>query len=82
MNPSRVKFVKIYSQQIKLLIMPNRVFVINTRSVFYGNFYHTQCGKLVFYRHSGDFCHTCLLFFTMRVVIYDILIIAIITTLL
>ena len=36
---------------------------IGTRRVFYGNFYHTQCGNLVFYGHSGDFCHTCLCFY-------------------
>ena len=33
------------------------------RREFYGNFYHTQCGNLVFYGHSGDFCHTCLRFY-------------------
>ena len=35
----------------------------STRREFYGNFYHTQCGNLVFYGHSGDFCHTCLCFY-------------------
>ena len=35
-----------------------------TRREFYGNFHHTECGNLVFYGHSGDFCHTCLCFYT------------------
>ena len=34
-----------------------------TRREFYGNFYHTWCGILVFYGYSGDFCHTCLCFY-------------------
>ena len=34
-----------------------------TRREFYGNFYHTSCGNLVLYGHSGDFCHTCLCFY-------------------
>ena len=34
-----------------------------TRREFYGNFYHPWCGNLVFYGHSGDFCHSCLCFY-------------------
>ena len=34
-----------------------------TRREFYGNFYHTLCGNLVFYEHSGDFCHTFLCYY-------------------
>ena len=34
-----------------------------TRREFYGKFYHTECGNLVFYKHSGDFSHTCLCFY-------------------
>ena len=33
------------------------------RREFYCNFHHTQCSNLVFYGHSGDFCHTCLCFY-------------------
>ena len=34
----------------------------HARIEFYGSFYHIWCGNLVFYRHSGDFCHTFLCF--------------------
>ena len=34
--------------------------VNSARRKFYGNFYHTECGNLVFY---GHFCHTCLFFY-------------------
>ena len=34
-----------------------------SRREFYGNFYHTECGNLVFYGHSGDFRHTRLCFY-------------------
>ena len=36
---------------------------LGARREFYGNFYHTYCGNLVFYGHSGDFCHICLCFY-------------------
>ena len=39
-----------------------------------------RCGNLVLYGHSGDFC-TLVYVLTMRVVIYDILSMVIITTL-
>ena len=30
---------------------------------FYANFYHTQCGNLVFYGHYRNSCLTCLCFY-------------------
>ena len=38
-------------------------FMYFTRREFYGNFYLTWCVNLVFYGHSGDFCHICLCFY-------------------
>ena len=55
-------------------------YIYATRIEFYGNFYHTYCSNLVFYGHSADFA-TLVYTLTMRVVIYDILRMAIIPTL-
>ena len=52
----------------------------STRREFYGYFYHTECGNLVFTGTLGIF-PTLVYVFTMRVVINDILSMAIIPTL-
>ena len=39
------------------------LFVECTRRELYGNFYHTECGNLISYGHSGDFRHSCLCFY-------------------
>ena len=38
-------------------------YICPSRRELDGNFYHTSCGNLVFYEHSGNFCHTCVCFY-------------------
>ena len=61
----RLTYSTIYSIYIlhSLINVFSDKFYFHTRREFYGNFYHTWYGNLVFYGHSGDFCHTCACFY-------------------